>query len=67
VPRSRMVGMTVRDHRALGAAIRVDVETARPAIEAFAIDRQPCLETLWFHFFQGLWGTKHGLQANQAS
>ena len=64
VPRPGMVGMAVRDDRALGAAIGVDVEAAWPAIEPLAIDRQPCLEAFGFHFFLWLRGTKHGFASS---
>ena len=52
VPGPRMIGMAMGDDRALGPAIRVDVEAARPAIEALPIDREPGVESVGSHFFR---------------
>src|SRR5262245_14565868 len=53
VPRPRMVGMAVGHDRALGAAIRVDMEAAGAAIEALAVDREPGFETFGGHLLSG--------------
>jgi hypothetical protein len=51
--------MAVGDHGSLSPAIRVDVKAAGAAIEALPVDREPSVESIGFHFFSGLWGTKH--------
>ena len=49
VPGPRMVGMAMGHDRALGAAIRVDMEAAGAAIEALAVNREPGFETFGGH------------------
>jgi hypothetical protein len=44
-----VIGMGVRDHCAIHRTVRVDVESARPAIEAARIDSKPGLEALRMH------------------
>ena len=41
--------MSVRDHRAVNRTVRIDVESAGPAIEAARIHREPGLEVLRVH------------------
>src|SRR5262245_14747912 len=53
VPRPRMVGMAVGHDRALGAAIRVDMEAAGAAIEALSVDREPGFEAFGGHLLSG--------------
>ena len=49
VARAGVIGMGVRDHRAVHRAVRVDVESAGAAIKPAVIDGEPGLETLRMH------------------
>src|SRR5262249_54992815 len=53
VPRPRMVGMAVGHDRALGAAIRVDMEASGTAIEPFPVNREPGFEAFGSHALSG--------------
>src|SRR4029450_12205490 len=58
VPRPRMVGMAVGHDRALGAAIRVDVEAAGAAIEALSVDCEPGFKAFGSHLLSGGYRTR---------
>jgi hypothetical protein len=48
-----MVGMAVGHDRALGAAVRVDMEAAGAAIEALPVNREPGFEAFGGHVLSG--------------
>ena len=50
VARARMIRMAMRDDGSLGAAIGVDMKPAGTAKEALAVDLEPTVKTVRFHF-----------------